>query len=82
MLLPRCIASLALLSNWSRSGVSVGKIEYPIEAVSDDRLAVHLEGLSEYRRDALCKGLRVMRMIARGLQSQKFVAALAGEELA
>ena len=33
LLLPRYIASLALLRSWSRSGVSVGNTEKPIEAV-------------------------------------------------
>ena len=44
--------------------------------------SVHLERLGEHRRDALGKGLGVMRMIARHLQAQKFVAALARQEFA
>ena len=82
LLLPRCIASLALLSTWSRSGVSIGKIEKPIEAVRRDRLVLDLEGLREHAGDAPGKGLCVLRVVARRLQSQKFVAALARQKLA
>ena len=82
LVLPRYIASLALLNTWSRSGVSVGNTEKPIEAVRVTGCSLNLERLRERPRDALREILGVVRVVAGHLQSQKLVAALAREELA
>ena len=46
-----------------------------------DLLVVDLEGLREHAGDAFGKRLGVLRVIARCLQSEKLVAALAGQKL-
>ena len=82
LLLPRCIASLALLNTWSRSGESVGNTEKPIEAVSVTGWPWTWNGWANAAAMPIGKRLGVLRVVAGHLQTEEFVAALARQKLA
>ena len=83
-LLPRCMASLALLSKLVAFRLyRSGKPKKPIEAVSADRRGHWtMQGSANTARDAFGEILGVIRQIPRHLQSEEFIAALPGQELA